>query len=358
MGKLTVVLGYLSRLSEAELTNPRDMKPGDFNEQRFAYICLRFCNAALALPGFTGRVKQSVTEFQGIFGKNLKSFETKDLDDLPDIEGATKKAWAGLGHIQYTKVTSKYWKNLEEYRSYLLVRAFMDGARRMSTRMGATVPDGVEGVWNKMFQLTREIGTTDMERETADAYRDVVDIFSMDTSNLRLKPKSNPEDWESLVKEYKPGEKPDQGKVEPPEPEKKPEEPSKPTITKNVAEAVKDLSKAKGLNTVIKRMPADKQDTLKKILDEIQDLMTEPVPATRSASLGSAFAELVEYIRPYNGQFIKELRHNPISGIPADERVWSDPSRLQDLLGSMPMDRGLAALKKTEEILGIINSMS
>jgi hypothetical protein len=246
-------------------------------------------------------------------------------------------AWKDLADVGRPRVTSKYWKTAEEFRSYLLVKAVIDAARTMSTRMGATVPAGVDPAWNKMFDLSQEIGPTDMDDNTRKMYRAAESRMSLDTSDLRLK---GP---------YKPAEPGEPGKGEPAE-----KGDSKP-MDKEILKTVDDLDKrVHQFQDKKPDMSSGAQKKFHQLMEEILSLMTA-VPAMRTASLGDALSSLVKFIRPYMGPFLKEIRK---TGLPADARVWNDPDRLQEMIGRMSRPQAEAVLRKTEEILGLLHSLS
>jgi hypothetical protein len=344
MGTLNVVLGYTKQADKE-------------SEQKFGYMCLRFCDVTRTLPGFGGKVEKTVKVFRDALSKSLNEYPEEEMAAgkvVPDIVPVTRQAWGiDLADVVWPpekdekgklppKITGP-WNDSDSYRSFLLIKAFMEGARFMSLRMGATVPVGADGAWDRMFKLSQEQDTTTMDDVSTKGYRAAV---------VRMK---------IIPPEYKEPEPVEKGKEPSGEPEKSPEKgkaPSKESEpNKDVLKTVETLGKrVQEFRDKKPFMTSDAQEKLQTLMEQILSLITpRPVPA-RTAALDDAFARLIEFMRPYLPEFLRAVQKEP--AVPAEERIWSDPDRLREVMERMSPGQARAVLQKTEEILGLLHSLS
>jgi len=75
----------------------------------------------------------------------------------------------------------------------------------------------------------------------------------------------------------------------------------------------------------------------------------------RTAGIGNAVSNLVQFIKPFLNPFLSKLRAEPGKPlVPADELVWRNPERLQRVLESMTDEERAAVLKQTEKIMNTL----
>jgi hypothetical protein len=345
---LRIVLGY--QVTE----HPSELYAG--------LLALSFCNS---LPtDFKGPVRSVVDKFRD----NVKSGMgdvTEPLKTDPDrmyklrgikgIISAVRDSWAALGTVKVMD-KSKWYSNDVEYRSFLLVKAFVDEFRDMAMKIGGTVPPtaSLNTLWNVTSTDTPVDNNRVLYKVARKKFEDVPIKKSKDKPTEGKPTEGKPTEGKPTQTEDKPvAPSKDDAKVTTPEPEKK----KSPGGTQPGTRLDKSIQTLKSIDTT--GMAQSDKDKLSDLITKAlrfynQEKSTRPVPV-KTAGLGDALSKLVEFIRPVFKSFLRKAREVP--EMPVEELVWKDPDRLHEVLSRMDSVHREAVLRQTEKILGILLSI-
>ena len=240
---MRVVLGYL----KCSL---------DDREQFLARLAMTFSDIALGLV--KGPIKAKLAQFKASLG----NIDGKDSD----MERATRDAWDDLKKVVPNSPKSKWYKDVDEARSFFLVKAFVDGFRTLQVRMGRQL-SGLDGLWD----VTKEVRTLFMDANEDSFDRAVGRFESVDTPKVG-DPERGPQTEEK--------KKPQTGK---------PERalPVDPGIKK-------DLSGVGDLLRKTKELVPSTQERVRDHVDGLMDILTAPV---RTGSIGGAVRIIRDFIK-------------------------------------------------------------
>jgi len=321
------------------------MKCSDDADRKYAnLLALAFCDS---LPSdFKGPISGSVARFKAAVSGVNKGGEAEPgmVQGLREMKQAVLGSWVELKKMKMPQKKSKWYVDDIGYQSLMLVKAFVDGFKVLSNKLNADIPalKDLEKITDGSIE---DQDNRVLHNKAYDKFR-MIPLFDKQEDDV---PKSGP-----------PGDKQDDvpGPGDKQEPEKVvPDEKGKAEfIQKDVKDTIKELGKNVGwFSSQVKKMPLNKQQSLKSLMDKVLDIMTAPAtPATvKTAGLDDGLTLLVRYIHPVLKQFTSRLRDEKVE-VPNDDYVWRDPDRLRATLEDMEPDHLQRVLTQVEKILGML----